>query len=95
MTRSERISAALVARFAPARVEVADRSALHAGHAGSSGAGETHYDVLVVADAFSGMSRVARERAVQEAVATEFASGLHALSLVLRTSQEIDRAGRG
>ena len=51
--------------------------------------------MLVVADAFSGMSRVARERAVQEAVATEFASGLHALSLVLRTSQEIDRAGRG
>ena len=84
--------AALATRFAPARVEVADQSALHAGHAGSSGAGETHYDVLVVSDAFAGVSRVARQRAAQEAVAPEFASGLHALSLTLRTPDEIERA---
>ena len=84
-TRSERLRNALGARFAPARVEVADRSAQHAGHAGSSGAGETHYDVLVVSGRFEGMSRVARSRAAHEAVVAEFGGGLHALSLTLRT----------
>ena len=51
--------------------------------------------MLVVSDAFAGLTRVARERAAQAAVATEFASGLHALSLTLRTPGEIDaHAGR-
>ncbi len=91
-TRSERMRTLLARRFAPAEVEVADRSALHAGHAGSSGAGETHYDVLVVSPLFEGMSRLARQRAAQEAVAAEFETGLHALSMALRTPSE---AGRG
>ena len=90
MTRSERMTEALARSFAPALVEVDDQSARHAGHAGSSGAGETHYDVRVVSDAFGGMSRIARQRAAQEVLAAEFASGLHALSLTLRTPSEVD-----
>ena len=65
-----------------------DDSARHAGHAGAQPGGETHFTVLVVAEAFRGMNRVARSRAVHAALAPEFAGGMHALSLVLRTPEE-------
>jgi BolA protein len=87
-TRADRIRRALEARFPPAEVAVRDDSARHAGHAGAAPGGETHYHVLVVSPAFEGLSRVARSRAVHEALAEEFASGLHALALTLRTPAE-------
>lgn len=86
--RAERIRAALEAAFAPARVSVTDDSARHAGHAGARPGGQTHYSVEVVSPAFAGLSRVARSRAVHEALAAEFADGLHALALRLRTPEE-------
>ncbi|MBB5688411.1 BolA family transcriptional regulator [Roseomonas alkaliterrae] len=86
--RAERIRAALESAFAPARVSVTDDSARHAGHAGARPGGQTHYSVEVVSPAFAGLSRVARSRAVHEALAAEFADGLHALALRLRTPEE-------
>ncbi|MFN6956054.1 MAG: BolA family protein [Acetobacteraceae bacterium] len=87
-TRADRIRHAIETRFAPAEILVRDDSAQHAGHAGARPGGETHYHVLVVSPAFRGLSRVARSRAVHEALAAEFASGLHALALTLRTPEE-------
>jgi BolA family transcriptional regulator, general stress-responsive regulator len=72
---------------------VTDDSAHHAGHAGARPGGETHYSVVVVSDAFRGMNRVARSRAVHAVLEAEFAGGLHALSLVLRTPDEARAAG--
>ena len=86
--RASRLQAALEQAFAPAQVSVTDQSARHAGHAGATDAGETHYDVTVVAQAFAGMSRVARSRAAHDVLAAEFATGLHALSLNLRVPGE-------
>lgn len=87
-TRADRIAARLSEAFAPTLVRVADDSARHAGHAGAAPGGQTHYTVLVVADAFAGQGRVARSRAVHDLLAAEFAGGLHALSLTLRTPAE-------
>jgi len=87
-TRADRIAARLTETFAPELLQVADESARHAGHAGAGPDGETHYAVLLVSAAFAGQSRVARSRAVHAALAPEFASGLHALSLTLRTPSE-------
>lgn len=78
--------------FAPASIKVVDDSARHIGHAGARPEGETHYSVLLVADAFRGLNRVARSRAVHQALAAEFTTGLHALSLTLRTPEEAARA---
>jgi BolA protein len=86
--RADRIAAALRSAFPNAEVEVADDSHRHAGHAGARPEGETHYSVRVVSPAFAGMSRVARSRAVHEALAAEFAGGMHALALTLRTPEE-------
>ncbi len=89
--RADRIAEALRAGFAPAEVQVQDDSHRHAGHGGARPEGETHYSVVVVSPAFEGMNRVARSRAVHETLAAEFAGGLHALALTLRTPEEAGR----
>jgi BolA protein len=96
-TRAERIRAALAEAFAPAALEVVDESDRHAGHAGNpDGRGETHYAVTLVSSRFAGMGRLARSRAVHAALAHEFATGLHALSLTLLSPEEArDRTRQG
>jgi BolA protein len=89
--RADRIAAVLTGRFAPTLLRLADESARHAGHAGAAPAGETHYAVLLVSAEFRGQNRLARQRAVHAALAAEFASGLHALALTLRTPDEYER----
>ena len=92
-TREERIAAVLRQDFAPTVLRIVDDSARHAGHAGAAPGGQTHYSVLLVAEAFRGRSRVERSRAVHAALAAEFAGGLHALALTLRTPEEQQGAG--
>jgi len=89
-TRAQRIEDVLVAAFAPEKFALRDESAKHAGHAGRMGHtdGETHFHVTVVSEAFAGVSRVERSRVVHELLAAEFSSGLHALSLSLKTPAE-------
>jgi BolA protein len=87
-SRLQRIRAALTDALAPVELDVVDDSAEHAGHAGSSLAGETHFTIRVVSLAFVGRTRVARYRAVHDILQPEFARGLHALSLVLKAPGE-------
>ena len=96
--RADRLTVTLTAAFMPAVLRVTDDSAHHAGHVGAQGSagqgdvGQTHYSVLLVSEAFRGVSRVARSRAVHEALANEFGpvetGGMHALALTLRTPEE-------
>lgn len=74
--------------FTPLAFELSDDSAKHAGHAGARPGGETHYRLRMVSAAFEGLSRVARQRLVYDALREEFDRGLHALSLELKTPSE-------
>ncbi len=67
--------------FAPTRLEIRDESALHAGHAGARGGGESHFAITIQADAFAGLTRVQRQRLVHGVLAGELAGPVHALSL--------------
>ncbi len=87
-SRTQRLDATLRQAFAPTELRITDDSARHAGHSGARPGGETHYNVVIVSTAFAGHSRVDRHRMVQAALAAEFAAGLHALSLTLRTPEE-------
>jgi BolA protein len=91
-TRAARLQAALIRAFSPTLIRVTDDSARHADHTEAHPGGETHYSVLLVSEAFRGMSRVDRSRAVHAALADEFAAGMHALSLTLRTPEEATTA---
>jgi BolA family transcriptional regulator, general stress-responsive regulator len=94
MGMAERIRASLTAALAPARIELADESAQHAGHAAMKGlpAGETHFRLLVVAERFRGLSRVQRQRLVHKALQAELADGVHALAITALAPEE---AGAG
>lgn len=82
MSVAETMRHKLTERFAPTRLEIVDDSQRHAGHSGARPGGETHFSVTIVSDAFAGMSRVARQRAVYDTLAEEIApGGVHALAL--------------
>jgi BolA family transcriptional regulator, general stress-responsive regulator len=83
-TRAERLHQLIAAAFPGARVEIEDESHRHAGHAGASDAGETHYRVAVESAEFACLPRVERHRRVNAAVKPEFDTGLHALALDLK-----------
>lgn len=71
----------LTAAFQPTRLEIVDESHRHAGHAGASEGGESHFNVTIESAAFAGTARVARQRMVYHALAEELAGPLHALSV--------------
>lgn len=89
-SRYDRIYDRLQAEFKPRSLEIVDESARHAGHAGRRNlpGGETHYHVSMVSEAFAGMARLQRSRAVHQALGEEFSSGLHALSLSLLAPED-------
>ncbi len=76
-------------RFSPLHLQVVDDSAKHAGHAGAHEGGESHFSVKIVSEAFTGMNRVARHRAVYAAVQPLFDAGLHALAIDAKTPDEL------
>jgi BolA protein len=75
------IRSRLETAFSPQRLEVVDDSDRHAGHAGASEGGESHFNVAIVSAAFQGVGRVERQRRVNKALADAFVGGLHALSI--------------
>jgi BolA protein len=88
LSRAQRMQTLLTAQFAPQKIVIEDQSELHAGHAGARPGGQTHYRLTLVSTAFQGLSLVARQRSVYQALREEFETGLHALSLDLKTPAE-------
>jgi BolA protein len=83
MSIQSRIESKLASAFRPERMAVINESHLHAGHGGGAfdGRGETHFRVRIVSPAFAGMSRLARHRAINDALGEELAGSVHALAL--------------
>ena len=80
MTVESEIRQRLEATFAPSRLEVVNESHRHAGHAGDDGSGESHFTVLIRAEALAPVSRVARHRAVNKALG-DLTARVHALAI--------------
>ena len=80
-SRKSRIHDILTEFFSPSTLEVVDESHRHAGHAGARPEGETHFKILIVADALKSMSRIDGHRAINDALKHEFETGLHALTI--------------
>ena len=77
----ETITRKLTETFAPVSLKVLDESHQHEGHAGHRPGGQTHFRIYIVADAFQGKSRLARHRMINETLAGELQSGVHALAI--------------
>lgn len=74
--------------LAPQRLEVIDESHLHAGHAGAREGGQSHFRLFVVSSSFEGLSRVARQRLVNDLLREELSGPVHALAMKTLTPQE-------
>ena len=85
--RAQRLRDRLVREFAPLELVIKDESHLHAGHAGAAG-GASHFRVRIVAQAFGGLTPVARHRLVYAAVADLMPGEIHALALKVYTPEE-------
>jgi BolA family transcriptional regulator, general stress-responsive regulator len=79
----------LMAALEPTRLEVINESHLHAGHRSSPGTGDSHFRLVVVSQKFTGLSRVARQRLVNQALASLIGTPIHALAMeTLAPSEE-------
>ena len=77
----EKITEKLNNALSPLSLNVIDESQKHAGHAGARPEGETHFKVQIVSERFEGMSLVARHRLVNEILADELNTRVHALAI--------------
>lgn len=73
----------------PQLIEIEDDSASHAGHAGNTGGG--HYNLLIVSEAFEGLSLIQRHKLVYAEVGDLMQSRIHALSIRAKTPAEFER----
>jgi BolA family transcriptional regulator, general stress-responsive regulator len=85
---ADRIERKLRSAFQPEQLAVIDETNQHHGHAGWRESGETHFRVEIVAQAFTGQSRVDRQRAVYQVLAEELAGPVHALALTANAPQK-------
>ena len=78
----------LVAALSPSTLDVSNDSAQHTGHLGDDGTGESHLTVTVESTAFVGLSRVGRQRLVNQALADLLRDRIHALAIRTRAPGE-------
>jgi len=83
------ITRRLTAALAPSHLAVIDDSHQHAGHAGHDARGESHFTVEIVSSAFEGQNRVARQRAINKALAELLAERVHALAIRAKAPSEL------
>jgi BolA protein len=70
------------------KLVIEDESHLHAGHAGAA-TGGGHFKVTIVAPQFQGLSRIARHRAVYEALYNHIPTEIHALTISASSPEEL------
>ncbi len=80
-TIAQEIEQLLQAALSPTRLEVINDSARHHGHAGDDGSGESHFTVVVEAQAFAGVNRLQRQRLVLSALGDIPGQRVHALAI--------------
>ncbi|MDQ3080080.1 MAG: BolA family transcriptional regulator [Pseudomonadota bacterium] len=71
----------LAQALSPSRLELEDQSAHHVGHAGHDSRGESHFALIIESAAFIGLSRIARQRLVYNALGELMDDRVHALTI--------------
>lgn len=84
MLIKDQIQQKLQQRFNPTHLEVINESTQHHVPAGS----ESHFKVIVVSTEFQGLALLQRHRLINEVLAEELASSIHALAIHTLTPEE-------
>lgn len=80
--------ALLTAALSPSRLAIINDSAKHSGHSGDDGSGESHFTIEIEATAFAGVSRVNRQRMVNQALGDIPGQRVHALAIKAKAPGE-------
>jgi stress-induced morphogen len=68
------------------------KHASHVEHLGSAGfTGETHYQLVIVSDQFENVSRIDRQRKINDLLKEEFQTGLHAFEMKVYSVEEYEK----
>jgi len=73
--------ARLNSALSPTSIELIDDSEQHRGHGGYNPAGESHFSLRIESPAFTGKSRVERQRMIYAALGDLMDARVHALSI--------------
>jgi BolA protein len=87
MTTQDKIEAKIIETFAPSRLRVDNDSKRHAGPATDS-----HFRLIIIAEAFEGQRSLQRQRLVYACLADELAGSVHALQMKCLTPSEYNAA---
>ena len=68
--------------------KIEDISESHRGHKGFIEGKETHLSIFAVSDDFTNLTRVDRQRVLNNLIANEFKKDLHAVTYTLLTTEE-------
>ena len=82
------IKALLTAALSPAHLVIINDSAKHSGHSGDDGSGESHFTIEIESNAFAGVSRVLRQRMVNQALGDIPGQRVHALAIKAKAPGE-------
>ena len=74
--------------LSPTRVQLTDDSEKHRGHGGYNPQGESHFTLEIESEAFTGTSRVERQRMIYKALGDLMRERVHALQIRARTPGE-------
>lgn len=89
MSRKQRIESQIQGALQPMYLDIVDESYMHSVPPGS----ESHFKILVVSDTFADMPLVERHRRVNELLAEELESGLHAVTMHTWTPEQWHEKG--
>ena len=78
----------LEAEFAPLSLDIVNDSARHSGHMGDDGSGESHFTLEIESAAFTGKSRLERQRMVNRALGDIPGQRVHALAVKAKAPGE-------
>jgi BolA protein len=78
----------LTTSLQPQMLDIEDESHLHVGHAGARD-GRGHFRVIIVADAFDGLTRVQRHQKIYAALGDLMQTDIHALAVQALTPAEL------
>ncbi|MFQ1699797.1 BolA family protein [Loktanella agnita] len=68
-------------RLSPTTLQVINESAKHQGHAGDDGSGESHWRIVIAAPSLADKSRIAKHRAIHDALGKDLIGRIHALAI--------------
>jgi BolA family transcriptional regulator, general stress-responsive regulator len=86
--RVDRMRERLTTSLQPQMLDIEDESHLHVGHIGARD-GRGHFRVIIVADAFDGLTRVQRHQKIYAALGDLMQTDIHALAVQALTPAEL------